>query len=64
MSKQVYVRCNAPNKSKHCLTYCQCGIPHLKESGRDACHLNWETCTLSKDGIVKVICKPIKRGKI
>jgi hypothetical protein len=64
MKQDVYVVCSAKKKSDHCLTQCQCGKPHLRETGHDACHLNWETCTLSKSGIIQVICKPIKRKKI
>lgn len=62
--KEVWLICSAPKKSNHCKENCFCGRPHLKESGHDACHLNWETCGLSNSGIIQVICKPIKTGKI
>ena len=61
--KEVWLICSAPKKSEHCKS-CFCGKPHLRETGHDACHLNWEVCTLSKSGIINVICKPLKRKKI
>lgn len=64
MSKDVWLICSAPKKSKHCREHCLCGVPHLKTNERDSCHRNWETCALSRGGIIKVICKPIRRGKI
>jgi hypothetical protein len=64
MAKEVWLICNAPKKSKHCKENCFCGVPHLKEPGHDSCHLNKETCALSNSGIIRVICKPIKRKKI
>jgi hypothetical protein len=60
--KDIWLICNAKRKSNHCKTHCFCGKPHLKETGRDACHLNYEYCSLGI-GIQKVICVQIKEKK-
>jgi len=53
--------CTATKKKEHCIVQCFHGIPHKKESGREACHLNSEYCDILSPRIVKVTCKPLNK---
>lgn len=60
MKKKKKVVCNIPIKGEHCLNHCFHGVPHEKETGKDACHLNYEFCNAHKNRkITKVICEEI-----
>lgn len=55
-AKQMMI-CTAPKKKHHCLNHCFHGVPHKKESGRDACHLTSEICQIQKPAIVRITCR-------